>query len=99
MIIREKRHIDTAKVRDACIEYDWYTSGDNDEYSAMFDMAYKLERSRFKDFLTGLTDIACDIFRHSDVELDGITDAEYIAYIMSVLANDCCYFTYEVEEL
>lgn len=36
------RRISGAKVRQACIEYDWFTCGDIDAYKALFEFVYDI---------------------------------------------------------
>lgn len=54
------RKLTMASLRSLCVEKEWYTSGDNDEYSNMLAMSKK-------DDITGddIVEIATDICEHS----------------------------------
>lgn len=63
------RKLTIASLRSLCVEKEWYTSGDNDEYSNMLAMSKK-------DDITGddIVEIATDIIEHSsNLSLDDFT--------------------------
>lgn len=76
---KEKREISKHDVLKACIEADWYTAGDVEEYNRMLDYVDDVEEATTDELYV----IAVDIKEHSE------TDYE-IEDIMFVLANDCC---------
>ena len=82
--MNEIRKIIAAKVRNACIKYDFYTMGDCDEYSNLFDLIRNINNSTTKD----LEIVATDIKEHSETD-DRIVD------IMYILANECCVTYFE----
>lgn len=82
--MNEIRELKVNKVRAACINNEWYTAGDCDDYNNLFVLIRNLP--------TGTTEtlemVATDIKEHSDTE-DEIKD------IMFVLANECCITYFE----
>lgn len=62
------RKLTMASLRSLCVEKEWYTSGDNDEYSNMLAMSKKND-------ITGddIVEIATDIIEHSNLSLDDFT--------------------------
>lgn len=93
MKLVETRRIDTDRVRQMCIENDYYTMGTNEEYSRMFkkcDLGYNI------------LDIAKDIFEHSNKEKlmyqSGSDEREVLENICYGLINDCCYTCVDIEE-
>lgn len=42
--MKEIRRISGAKVRKACIEYDWFTCGDINAYGALFEYIFGISR-------------------------------------------------------
>lgn len=83
--MKETRKLNSVKVREVCINQDWYTAGDNESYDNMFSFIRTLHNVSTEDLQT----VATDIKENSDTEHD-------IEDIMFVLANECCtsYFTY-----
>lgn len=55
------------KLRGLCIQRNWYTNGDNDEYSHMLNMA---KRGNLTS--DDIIEIALDIVAHSDLEDDDL---------------------------
>lgn len=53
------------KLREACIDYDWYTCGDNTDYENLLTFAENLENVTFDD----LEAIAKNILNHSSFEV------------------------------
>lgn len=90
--IIECRYITPSDLRSLCIEENWYTKGDNEEYSHMLDMC----RDGF-DYATLTTDriaeIAADIQKHSNVEQSD----EYLMNIMFCIAKASTTY-FEIEE-
>lgn len=81
--MKEIRCIWTDKVRDACIEHNWFTCGDLEEYEIFLEYIHKMEFEHKNITTTRLEHIAKKIKHHSDTEYD-------VAAIMFVLANYCC---------
>ena len=86
MKFTETRTMSASKLRALCIKHDWYTCGDNEEYSRLFDRL--TDCCGFPENLTTekLVEIAVDIWEHSD-----ITDYT-IETVLFELARAC--FTY-----
>lgn len=62
---KEIRKISAASLRNLCIEKDWYTKGDSDDYKhLLFVMADHKENITTDD----IVEIAQDIVEHSDLE-------------------------------
>lgn len=77
--MKEIRKTSMKAIRKACIENNWYTCGDCEDYDNILTYANNLENATTDELET----IATDIKTHSK------TDYE-IESIMFVLANDCC---------
>lgn len=82
------------KVRQMCINEQYYTCGDNAEYSNMFDMCEKATT------VTDVKAIASDIFNHSDMEememkisSYGVNADQMILIIAENIINDCSYIS------
>lgn len=83
MKIKETRIMHRSDLRLLCIKHDWYTSGDNAEYSKLLDMtASRMTTNK-------LIQIAEDIKSHSDTPYE-ITD------IMHELSQICFSYFEEV---
>ena len=82
------------KVRLTCIAHDWYTCGDNEQYSRMLRAADLVQGEDLKH----IESIARDIYSHSDVErmYHGENETSVVAMMMSVLIDNCVE-TYVVE--
>ncbi len=79
---KEIRKIRASALRQLCINNDWYTSGDNDEYGhLLFDLADHKENLSTADII----EIATDIMAHSD--LDDDCTIESIAFEVARIAN------------
>lgn len=86
----ETRILSTAKLRKLCIQNNWYTCGDNEEYAAMFAKLHDEEGNLVNLTTDKLTEIATDIYEHSDIK-------DYtIEAVMGALASACMYFFDEV---
>lgn len=61
------RLLSMEKLRNLCIQRDWYTKGDNGEYSNMLNMTNR-------GILTSddIVEIALDIVAHSDLQADDL---------------------------
>ena len=86
MKIHEIRKISRSDLRNLCIEKDWYTRGDNEEYGKLLDMCEKE-----MDVLT-LVAVARDIIEHSnpkrfaDFSEDRIA-MEYVLYELAEISH------------
>lgn len=91
MKFTETRTMSASKLRALCIKNDWYTCGDNEEYSRLFDRL--TDCCGFPENLTTekLVEIATDIWEHSD-----ITDYT-IETVLFELAR-ACYTYFDVAE-
>ena len=83
MTITTTRKLYWDDLRSLCIAMNWYTHGTNADYEGLFDLIHHKE---ITDDL--LTDIAVNIFEHSDIEdmkyVNGYaikTDADIIEFI------------------
>lgn len=86
----ETRYLTTTDLRALCIENDWYTCGDNEEYCALFNRLYDGDGYSVNLDTEKLAEIAQDIMDHSDI-------TEYtITTVMYVLAKRCSVFFEEV---
>lgn len=64
---KEIREIRASALRQLCIDKDWYTRGDNDEYGhLLFDLADKKDNLSTMDII----EIAKDIMEHSSISSD-----------------------------
>lgn len=75
---KEIRKMEMGRLRALCIEHDWYTNGDVDEYSNLLNTAHYCENIT----TDVLVELATDIKSHSDTEYD-------ITNIMYALAGIC----------
>lgn len=62
----EMKILSAEKVRDLCIEKNWYTRGDNNAYAAMLDKVWEIKDSGKSLTVDQLGEIAKDILAHSD---------------------------------
>lgn len=83
-MIKEMRYISPEEVRSLCIERNWYTCGDNEQYSYMLSVLCDKENITTQDMII----IATDIRTHSE------TDAS-IAEVATALANISTTIFYE----
>lgn len=64
---KEIRKIRASALRQLCIDKNWYTRGDNDEYGhLLFDLADKKDNLSTMDII----EIAKDIMEHSSISSD-----------------------------
>lgn len=83
MVITEIRRMSKPRLRQLCIERNWFTRGTNDEYTRLFEMAgdYNTNIGAYT-----LYDMAAWIMDHSSE--DAMEDAE-ITDVMYELARIC----------
>ena len=86
--MKELRKIDTAKVREMCIDCNYFTAGTNEEYEAMFEMC-RAENPTTDKYV----EIANVIFWCSNQkklkEKYGVTGDEIVRNIVFDLINHC----------
>ena len=93
-MIKEVTKIRMEKVRAKCIERDWYTRGNNEEYSNMLEMCqYGYDDALYTIEL--LEKIAQDIYNHSNPNRWEGYDENPICNIMFELRTDACYCYFE----
>ena len=79
---KEIRKIRASALRQLCIDHNWYTAGDNDEYEhLLFDLAGHKENLSTADII----EIAADIMEHSDMSAD--YTIESVAFEVASIAN------------
>lgn len=85
MKFKEIRSMPSTSLRSLCIKNHWYTCGNNEEYSRLFDRL--TDCCGYPENLTTekLTEIAVDIWEHS--EITGYT----IETVLFELARNCFY--------
>ena len=94
-----RNYLETSKLRQVCVDNDYYTRGDNYAYDKMFRKLWDVDNPKE---LTNekLIDIAQDIFDHSNIERImrdyGCGEEEVLNSIMFNLVN-ACYQLVEVE--
>lgn len=81
----ETRRVEMAMLRDLCIDKNWYTCGDNEEYSNLLRTAAYCENIT----TDVLVELATDIKSHSETEYE-------ITSIMYELAKICYTYFEEV---
>lgn len=89
--MKEIRCIENMKVRQMCIDEQFYTRGTNKEYeNLLFNLCEKTDLS-----LDDIEKIARDILDHSDLEDKemeyGVGYDDLLLNLMGNLINDCCY--------
>lgn len=82
--VKEIKMWSAASVRQACIDCDLYTNGDNEEYEAMLSLV-----SRLYPDTESIRRIAADIVEHSEDQT--------VSNVMSILANEAVSTIYEIE--
>ena len=96
MKVKEIKRIDTDKLRNICINNNWYTYGSNADYSNMFKMCEKDNISANQ-----LYKITKDIYEHTNVASAKVgcsteySDNENILNMM-IYVNDASYVFYEL---
>lgn len=93
-MIIEVTKIRWESVRTKCIQKDWYTRGNNEEYSNMLGMC----QDGYEDALYTielLENIAKDIYEHSDKTYWEGYDENPVLNIMFELREDACYCYFE----
>lgn len=81
--MKEIRWISGTKVRQVCINYEWFTCGDVEEYAELFECIYDISNSARNVTTDILEVIARNIKKYIDTDYN-------IAEIMFVLNADCC---------
>ena len=93
MKVTEFRELDSYTLRNLCIDNNWYTSGDNESYSAMLSKCDK-DNITTEDIVS----IAQDIMKHTDLApyRETITDTQILALFCYLIAGQC-ESTFQVE--
>ena len=81
--MKEFRRISGTKVRQACIDHDWFTCGDINEYDSLLEYVYGISYEGRNIDTDRLEFIANKIKKYSN------TDYE-VSQIMFVLNAECC---------
>lgn len=81
--MKEIRRISGTRVRHACITYEWFTSGDVEEYAELFEWIYDITNNGRNVTTDMLEVIARNIKKYSGTDYN-------IAEIMFVLNAECC---------
>lgn len=77
--IIETKRMSATKLREMCIEMDWYTCGDNDEFDALMAKTGDWNKNITP---SDLYDMAADIIAHSsDKALDGMEITDVMFYL------------------
>ena len=85
-MVKVKRWLDRDLVRKMCIEYNYYTHGDNRAYEAMLNEADNLDVEN----LDAVVEIARDIVFHSDISAySDLGDMEILEGMIYGLLKDC----------
>lgn len=96
--LKEIKRIDTDKLRQTCINNNWYTKGNTEDYKNMFRICECDTVS-----LELLYEIAENIYNHTNIASAregcdfGYTDEENILNMM-IYINNCCYVYYKIED-
>ena len=77
--MKELRKLSMEKIIRMCIDNDFYTCGDCEEYDRMLTYANNVKRATTKE----IEKIATDIKEHSDTD-------DQVINIMFMLINECC---------
>ena len=80
------RTINRTMVRQHCIEHDYYTCGDCEEYSAMLDKCADYEAIPATD--EEILDIARDIWNHSDMDEYLASGGDWESFVWGIF-NKC----------
>lgn len=86
MKFKEIREFKEDSIRTMCIRHNFYTCGNNEEYTAL------LSKESLKPTTKVIAEIAVDIIRHSEV------DDYPIESMMYVIAKECVETFYEAQE-
>jgi len=90
MKYKEKRFLNASAVKGLCIEENWYTNGNNEEYKHLLNVLVK----EGKNITTNnIVAIATDIKQHSNTEHE-TDDISYICYALAKI----CYTFFEEQE-
>lgn len=80
-------------LRSMCVEHDYFTAADNDEYMHFFEMVAQCPTDNKK----GIEQIARYILKYSEGLTRDYTESEAIESILFNLYNDCMYIIVEEE--
>lgn len=97
-MIRVRRWLDSSKVREMCIRYDYYTCGDCESYERMLRNADNIET---ETEMQEVKQIAIDIFDHSALSkrgCDNYTAKDCIEGIMYGLLSECTELYVEMDD-
>lgn len=86
--MKEIRRISGTKVRQACITYEWFTCGEVEEYTELFEFIYDISNNGRNVNTNTLEVIARNIKKYSGTCYN-------IAEIMFVLNAECCTIFFE----
>lgn len=73
----ETRILSAKNLRSLCIQNNWYTRGNNEEYKALFDRLYDDYGCKENMTTDKLVEIAEDIWEHSNITDYSITNILY----------------------
>lgn len=83
------RTINREKVRHWCIQNNYYTCGNNSEYSKMLDMCDDYDKQEASDEL--IINIAQNIWNHSDMDEFIASGGDFECFLFGIL-NNCIRF-------
>lgn len=86
--MKEIRRISGTRVRHACITHEWFTCGEVEEYTELFEGIYDITNNGRNVTTEMLEAIARNIKKYSDTDYN-------IAEIMFVLNAECCTIFFE----
>ena len=85
-MVKTERWLDSSKVREMCIRYQYYTHGDCEAYDKMLRFADNLNVEN----LEGVKEVAIDIYHHSSLrDMDDCTPTEFVEGLMYGLLTEC----------
>lgn len=87
----ETRRIDTSKLRATCIKENWFDTGTNEEYAALFEMARNMDNMT-SDELVELATVICEHTSRASA-----LDDEFFCNVLYILANDTCYSYFSID--
>ena len=97
---KETKVLNGEKLRNLCIKNNYYTKGNNIEYTAMFEKYCGGFYGQKKITFVKIEEVANNIFQHSNwSEYEkSYRDIEIIEKIIFELLNDCCISLVEIKE-
>lgn len=93
MRIHEEKVWSLNKVRLMCINHNYYTCGDNEDYSKMLNFVSTHQPTKMNIYK-----VAKDIVKHSDLEGYGQSETENIEGVMFDISAEAVSTHYQVEE-